>query len=65
MTGDMYKEIPQTTFYGYFQKGKFFLGEPCTRYLYICYTPHEKDTLADSPSNFFLSNFDSFMFLTY
>ena len=31
----------------------------------MCYTPHEKDTLADSPSKFFLSNFYSFMFLTY
>ena len=29
------------------------------------YTPYEKDTFGDSTSNFFLSNFDSFMFLTY
>ena len=29
VTGDIYKKIPQTTFYGYFQKSNIFLGEPC------------------------------------
>ena len=32
VTGDIYKKIPQTTYYGYFQKSNIFLGEPC--YIY-------------------------------